>query len=132
MTQFIDPDIFRNNPDLNIVKLEDNPWHCDCTDLFIMYNFLTDPPAKTSETSLICQSPANVSGYSWESACFDAWNGPTYPSRDRTWGFVLISALTVIVLFGSFVSVRHMMRIKRRAMEQRLQQETLRPLRQRR
>ncbi|XP_076686385.1 uncharacterized protein LOC143378488 isoform X1 [Andrena cerasifolii] len=131
LTQFIDPDIFRNNPDLNIVKLEDNPWHCDCMDLFIMYNFLTDPPAKTSETSLICQSPANVSGYSWESACFDAWNGPVYHSRDRTWGFVLISALTVIVLFGSFVSIRHMMRIKRRAMEQRLHQESLRPLRQR-
>lgn len=98
----------------------------------MMYNFLTNPPAKTLESSLICQSPVNLSGYSWENACFDVWNGPLYHNRDNTWSFVMICLLTVIVLFGSFVSIRHMMRVKRRVIEQRQQLETLRLLRQRR
>ncbi|XP_076246507.1 uncharacterized protein LOC143186684 [Calliopsis andreniformis] len=132
LTELTDPSVFRNNPELNIVKLEDNPWHCDCKNLFVMFNFLTSSPGKTLETSLICQSPINVSGYSWESACFDEWNGPLYQNRDRTWSFVMICILTVIVLFGSFISIRHMMKVKRRVIEQRQQLESLRLLRQRR
>ncbi|CAK9801613.1 Insulin-like growth factor-binding protein complex acid labile subunit [Anthophora quadrimaculata] len=132
LTEGIDPMIFRNNPDINTIKLEDNPWRCDCKELFFLYSFLTEPPAKSSEQSLLCQSPANVSGYTWLTACFDVWNEPLYYNKDRTWGFVMIALLMMIVLFGSFVSVRHMMRIKRRAIEQRQQLETLRLLRQRR
>nr|XP_003707694.1 PREDICTED: leucine-rich repeat-containing G-protein coupled receptor 5 [Megachile rotundata] len=132
LTEALDPEMFRNNPNLNIIKLEDNPWRCDCDDLLFMYTFLTEQPAKTSETSLICQSPANVSGYTWKSACYDEWSTPLYHNVDRTWGFIMVSALTVVVLLGSLVSIRHMMRVKRRAMEQRQQLETLRLLRQRR
>ncbi|XP_017789812.1 PREDICTED: insulin-like growth factor-binding protein complex acid labile subunit [Habropoda laboriosa] len=132
LTGAIDPMIFRNNPDINTIKLEDNPWRCDCKELLFMYSFLTEPPAKTFEQSLLCQTPANVSGYTWITACFDAWNEPLYYNKDRTWGFVMIALLMMVVLFGSFVSIRHMMRIKRRALEQRQQLETLRLLRQRR
>ncbi|OAD56267.1 hypothetical protein WN48_03585 [Eufriesea mexicana] len=132
LTDAINPEIFRNNPNLNIIKLEDNPWRCDCHDLFMLYSFLMEPPAKTVEQSLICQSPANVSGYTWLSACFDMWNEPLYYNKDKTWGFVMIILLTVTILLGSFVSIRHLMRIKRRAMEQRQQLESLRLLRQRR
>ncbi|XP_029048985.2 uncharacterized protein LOC114878884 [Osmia bicornis bicornis] len=132
LTGALDPEMFQNNPNLDSIKLEDNPWRCDCKELFIMYSFLTESPAKTSETSLICQSPANVSGYTWKSACFDDWSSPLYHNVDRTWGFIVVSGLTVIVLLGSFVSIRHMMRVKRRAMEQRQQLETLRLLRRRR
>lgn len=132
LTEVINPEIFRNNPDLNIIKLEDNPWRCDCIDLYLMYSFLTEPPAKTVDQSLLCQSPSNVSGYTWHTACFDIWNKSLYYNKDRTWGFVMIVLLTIVVLFGSFISIRHMMRIKRRAIEQRQQLETLRLLRQRR
>ncbi|XP_076639575.1 uncharacterized protein LOC143351663 isoform X1 [Colletes latitarsis] len=131
LTGALNPEIFRNNPDLNTIKLGDNPWLCDCKELFDLFNYLTESPAKTSESSLICQSPVNVSGYSWEIACFDAWNGSLYYSKDKTWGFVMITVLTIIVLFGSFVSIRHMMRAKRRAIEQRQHLETLRLIRQR-
>ncbi|KZC05251.1 Insulin-like growth factor-binding protein complex acid labile subunit [Dufourea novaeangliae] len=132
LTEAIDPAIFRNNPDLNSIKLEDNPWRCDCRDLYVLFNYLTEPPAKATESNLLCQSPANVTGYSWEIACFDTWNASVYYNRDRTWGFIMITVLTIIVLFGSFVSIRHMMRVKRRAMEQRQQLESLTLLRQRR
>ncbi|XP_078039706.1 uncharacterized protein LOC144471491 isoform X2 [Augochlora pura] len=131
LTEALDPAIFRNNADLNIIKLDDNPWRCDCKELFVLFNFLTLPPAKTSETNLLCQSPANVSGFTWETACYDMWHGSVYHSRDRTWGFIMVTALAIMVLFGSFVSIRHMMRIKRRAMEERQQMESMRPLRRR-
>ncbi|XP_053978648.1 leucine-rich repeat protein SHOC-2 [Hylaeus volcanicus] len=130
LTEAMSPNIFRNNPGLNIIKLGDNPWRCDCKELAHLFNYLTELPAKTLSTSLICQTPANMSGYSWESACFDAWNGPF--NKDRSWGFVLIVILTVIVLSGSFISFRHMIRMKRRALDQRQQLEALRLLRRRR
>ncbi|XP_076303588.1 uncharacterized protein LOC143221868 [Lasioglossum baleicum] len=131
LTETLDPAIFRNNPDLNSIKLDDNPWRCDCKELIILFNYLTASPAKTSESNLLCQSPANVSGYTWEAACYDVWNGTLPYNRDRTWGFVMVTVLTIIVLFGSFISIRHMMRVKRRAMEQRQQTESMRPLRRR-
>ncbi|XP_076753338.1 uncharacterized protein LOC143424865 [Xylocopa sonorina] len=132
LTEAIDPLIFRNNPELNTIKLGDNPWRCDCNELYIMHIYLTESPAKTSHSSLICQTPMNVSGYTWETACSDVWNQPLHINKDRTWAIVMIIVLTSFVLFGSFVSIRHMMKMKRRAFEQRQQIESSALLRHRR
>ncbi|XP_017886573.1 leucine-rich repeat-containing G-protein coupled receptor 4 [Ceratina calcarata] len=124
LTGALDPEMFQNNPILNIIDLDDNPWLCNCKELHLMFIYLTHTPAKTLKESLICQRPKNVSGYTWETACFEQWNAPSYSNRDRTWGFVMIGLLMMVVLCGSFISLRHMMRIKRRAIEQREQLET--------
>lgn len=119
LTEAMDPDIFRNNPDLAVIHLEDNPWRCDCAQLYVTFEYLTVPPPKIVGSTLICQSPANVSGYSWEAACFDAWNTDIYYSKDRTWGMVMISLLILVVLCGSVISIKHTLKIKRRVLEQR-------------
>lgn len=119
----MDPDIFRNNLDLAIVRLEDNPWRCDCMQIYVTFEYLTELPPKTVGSTLICQSPANVSGYSWEAACFNAWNTDLYYNKDRTWGLVMISLLILVVLCGSVVSIKHTLKIKRRILEQRRQME---------
>ena len=111
LTEMADPEIFRNNPYLDIVY------------------YLTEPP-KIFKQILICQSPSNVSGYSWLIACFDEWHKPIDYNKDRSWGFAMIVILSLIVLFGSFVSIRHMIKIRRRATEQRRRLENLSLLRQ--
>ncbi|XP_011882246.1 PREDICTED: toll-like receptor 9 isoform X2 [Vollenhovia emeryi] len=123
LTEAVDPAIFRYNPDLALVRLEDNPWRCDCIPLYFTYEYLTDHPAKTVGSTLICQSPANVSGFSWEAACFDAWNTDIYYNKDRTWGMVMIGLLIMVVLCGSIVSIKHTLKIKRRVSDQRQQIE---------
>ncbi|KYM97270.1 Insulin-like growth factor-binding protein complex acid labile subunit [Cyphomyrmex costatus] len=123
LTEAMNPNIFQNNLDLKIVRLDDNPWRCDCMQLYDTFVYLTEPPPKTVASTLICQSPANISGYSWETACFDEWNTNLYYPKDRTWGMVMISLLILVVLCGSVVSIKHTLKIKRRVLEQRRQME---------
>ncbi|TGZ47626.1 Uncharacterized protein DBV15_03463 [Temnothorax longispinosus] len=99
---------FRDNIDLRLLNLSYNSLH-------------RFPDLSSLATTL--DLPANVSGYSWEAACFDEWNIHVYYNKDRTWGVVMISLLILVVLCGSVVSIKHTLKIKRRIFEQRQQME---------
>lgn len=65
-----------------------------------------------------CQSPANVSDFIWEAACFEELKSIS-GRKNKTWGLVLVSVLTFAVLIGTIVSVRHSVKLKRQARNQR-------------
>ncbi|XP_051170739.1 leucine-rich repeat-containing protein 15 isoform X2 [Leptopilina boulardi] len=123
LTEGPNPLIFANNPELKIIQLEDNPWRCDCSQLHPIYNFLIQLPVKTEMEYLICQSPTNVSGYTWETGCYDQWFDPPYTPKNKTWGLVAISILTLIIAGGTIMSIKHAMKTKRIARNQRQQLE---------
>lgn len=59
-------DFFVENFFLAELQLGDNPWLCNCHDMYAFYIYITDAPAKVWEKqSLRCQSPEEVSGRSW-------------------------------------------------------------------
>lgn len=118
MTEAPNPELFDKNPFLSVISLEDNPWRCDCMQLYVTYQFLTEQPAKLAGSTLFCQSPANMSGNSWEAACFETWDYYTRPSVHKsTWGVVVVGILIAFILSGSMVSIRYTIQMKRRTRE---------------
>lgn len=122
LTKGVTPEIFFDNPNLRHLYLHDNPWICDCTQLYPGYVYLTSLAAKTE--ALICHSPRNVTGFSWKLACANEWKREIlHKSNNKTWGLILVSLLTVVVLTGTIISIRHSMKLKRQARNQRLEVE---------
>jgi insulin-like growth factor-binding protein complex acid labile subunit len=61
-------DFFAENLYLAELFLGDNPWLCNCHDMYVFYLYITDAPAKVWEKqSLRCQSPEDVAGRTWVS-----------------------------------------------------------------
>lgn len=119
LAEAIDLGVFQANENLQKIFLEDNPWRCDCDQFRALYDYLVELPAKTNTEDLICQSPSNVSGFSWKNACYDTWNGTLFKGKDKTWGFVLITLLFMVIIFGSVISLKHAMKMKRQAQLER-------------
>lgn len=59
-------EFFAENAYLGDLYLSDNPWLCNCHELFVFYMFVTDAPAKVwGKSTLRCQSPEDVAGRTW-------------------------------------------------------------------
>lgn len=119
----MDSEVFGSNVNLRSVILEDNPWRCDCSQLYRTFVYLMAIPKKTASETLVCQSPSNVSGFSWETACYNDWHDRRRFDNDRTWGLVMISLLVLVIMCGTSVSLRHTWALKRRARRERLRRE---------
>ncbi|KAJ8669921.1 hypothetical protein QAD02_001180 [Eretmocerus hayati] len=118
----IGPEVFFDNPNLRQLNLHDNRWVCDCMQLHQAYLYLSS--LQTNTELLICHSPSNVTGYSWKAACSSQWTNQTLRrAHNRVWGLVLVTILTIIVLSGMLVSIRHTMKLKRQARNRRLELE---------
>ena len=116
----MDIKIFRSNENLRTIILEDNPWRCDCRQLSKIFVYLTGLPQKTESDSLICQSPSNFTGYSWETACYKDWSANRYSNKDRTWSLIMMTLLIVVFIIGSIIFLRHTWTMKRAARRERL------------
>lgn len=88
-------EVFNENSFLSEMTLGDNPWQCSCNELFSFYTFVTDAPAKVWEKqSLRCQSPENVAGRTWESACFFTWYPQsTMGTTEKIWTFFMVTVI---------------------------------------
>lgn len=86
------------------VYLEDNPWRCDCNyeqrELYEWLERLNDNMAHR----LRCQSPENVEGYTWMSACLDEW-APKPINHAMVWLYAIGAIFVVLFLLCLAMSV---------------------------
>ncbi|XP_046741516.1 insulin-like growth factor-binding protein complex acid labile subunit [Diprion similis] len=105
------PSVFEGNPSLQKILISENPWRCDCEQIHGSYEFLIE--MKANPQKLVCKNLDNMSYSTWEEACDERNVG--FEPKDKTWGMILISLLTMVIVFGSVVSLRHAMKMKRQA-----------------
>ena len=65
----MNPKVFENNKKLTEINLDGNSWDCsNCEEIQKLYLFLKKMNNSISE--LMCETPPNLNGKTWESACF--------------------------------------------------------------
>ncbi|XP_044742118.1 leucine-rich repeat-containing protein 15 [Chrysoperla carnea] len=121
---------------LTSIALNDNPWRCDCysLDLKYFYDYLNINDL-TSESNLVCYSPTNLTGSTWNIACKKQWfrynlinnfnhpNTNTIPHLERVWLFLIITFITLTVLFCVVSNARRL--VTQRARREQVQMERL-------
>lgn len=86
------------------IYLEDNPWRCDCNydqqELYEWLERLNDNMAHRMR----CQSPENVEGFTWRSACEDQWT-PKPINHAMVWLYAIGAVFVVVFLLCLAISV---------------------------
>ncbi|XP_054274194.1 insulin-like growth factor-binding protein complex acid labile subunit [Macrosteles quadrilineatus] len=108
------------------LNLQDNPWHCDCTDPDFgkaWHHLYLYPNKGSTLRNLKCHSPKEHSGMSWENSCFRVLGeGKKY--KTAAWYSFLVPFLTVCCMIAIFMVVRqayvsHGLEVEQRESSQR-------------
>lgn len=109
---------------LQLISITDNLWRCDCNALKDTYYWLQSHGSFVDD--LICDSPENVDGANWLTACQTQWY-PSSKKKDNLWWYSIILLVSLLLLLITVVVLRKLneMREKRfrEIEEQRRQQE---------
>ncbi|XP_046671800.1 leucine-rich repeat-containing G-protein coupled receptor 6-like isoform X2 [Homalodisca vitripennis] len=91
------------------LNLLNNPWHCDCTDLEFqkLWKYLSSYPAKSKHLKLLmCHSPKEHAGISWEKSCFASLTSDGKTPKTKAWMSFLVPFLTLCCLLAVLVVIR--------------------------
>ncbi|XP_057660161.1 leucine-rich repeat-containing protein let-4 [Diorhabda carinulata] len=109
---------------LQLISIKDNLWRCDCNALMETYYWLQSHGCFTDD--LICDSPENVDGENWLTACQTQWY-PSSHKKDNLWWYSIILLISLLLLLVTVVVLRKLNEIRenrfRELEEQRRQQE---------
>ncbi|ETN64561.1 leucine-rich transmembrane protein [Anopheles darlingi] len=127
-------DFFRDNPYLREIRLGDNPWRCDCRsdDFFQFFQFLTDPPGRIGDRkSLLCNTPEDFFGSSWEASCRSVWYPyETMGNAERIWTWLMVGILSFFGIFCLISSVKKFVSARQKLAAERERAENLQELRE--
>ncbi|CAH1974465.1 unnamed protein product [Acanthoscelides obtectus] len=114
----VEPDFFPQN--LQLVKLDDNQWRCDCPKLKAMYEELYMNGGRTE--SLICDSPEEATGLTWRDACAKEWF-PDATKKKQLWWYSVAVVISMTCFLIVIIALRKLTSMKekrlREAEEQR-------------
>lgn len=86
------------------IFLEDNPWRCDCNyDQKELYEWL-ERLNENMAHRLRCQSPENVEGFTWITACENEWT-PKPINHALVWLYAIGAVFVVIFLLCLSISI---------------------------
>lgn len=94
------------------ISLTNNPWRCDCTDenFHTFWKYLTIDSKVEKVNSLLCLFPDNVTGKSWDIACYREWT-TTPKSKDIIVLIIIVLVLLISGIVACVVAVKEKHRI---------------------
>lgn len=112
----IPPSVFEDNGMLRNVELDDNPWICDCTQIYRMYLYLASGK-RTKTSRLICRSPTNASGQTWWDYCAHDWKelmvAEDHVELSKNWMIATSAVFGACLILGTVVYITYMFKKNR-------------------
>ncbi|CAG9855223.1 unnamed protein product [Phyllotreta striolata] len=96
-------------PSLAILKLKDNQWRCDCSAIKDTFEWLQNHESDAED--LLCDSPENFDGETWQVACQDYWY-PTPGKKDHVWWYSVALIISMIFLLCTVIALRKINEIR--------------------
>uniref|UniRef100_A0A1B6LI49 LRRCT domain-containing protein n=1 Tax=Graphocephala atropunctata TaxID=36148 RepID=A0A1B6LI49_9HEMI len=94
---------------LKELNLLNNPWHCECSDLDFqkLWKYLSAYPTKSKNLKfLMCHSPKEHAGMTWDKSCFGSYTSEEKTSKNRTLMSFLVPFLTLCCILAVLLVIR--------------------------